>query len=274
MNDLDRARFGQNRESWGHEYTRDKTHADLSLSATQRMRRGHDWVGVDKEAVVHDPDTGLTRVTVTHWKDARIDHDTTRAATLRDNAHALSDQWSASKKECLALEDARGEVYGELCSEKYLNSDLQTRCIHVEQQTRDERKRTKRAENQRTGLAKLRKEEQERTQEMREYADYLERHRAEKLRLRETTLGCCGTCCTACCWEDKLRCCFFWRFTWAYWVGPCKCQGDTCCEKDWVLGTLSVRSVLDGWEKRQQAKKEAFLEKLRAQRELLEGRGS
>ena len=59
-------------------------------------------------------------------------------------------------------------------------------------------------------------------------------------------------------------------------MGPCKCmcRGETCCQKNWVLGTLGVQSVLDGSEKRQQAKKEAFLEKLRAQRAVLQGRGN
>jgi len=256
--DYDRARFGQQREVWGSENTRSMTSADMSLTYVQRLRVGHDWVGVDKESVVHEGDGSTTRVTLTHWKDHRLDTDAQRAVSLRNETQELSHRWEKSKGQVMEIERAKGTVYDELCNEKYNNSDLQSECIRLEEAIKTERVRTKRIEDYYKKVTKEVDEEKQRTKEMSQRGDFLKHKRGELLKERGS-LKCCARCCTACCWEDT-DCTKFWMLTFPVLVGcslPCKCcricscccDAEICCQKERILNTLDVDKAMNEWEK-------------------------
>ena len=210
--DYDRARFGEQREVWGSENTLPHTSADMSATYTQRLRNGHNWIGVDKESVVHENDGMSTRVTLTHWKDHRISSDAQRAVKFRNESQQLSHQWVETKKDVMTIEHNKAEVYDALCTEKYDNSDLQSECIRLEALTREERVTAKKIEDYTKKIAKQINVEAEITKEMKQRADFLEQVRQDRIKDRES-LQCCGKCCTAMCWLDKKNGCKFGFFS-------------------------------------------------------------
>ena len=265
--ELDRARFGPQRETFGHEATlpTGSRHV-LAKSAQQRLRAGHTWVGLDKEPVVHDPDGVTSRVTLTHWKDLRLDTDAARTKQLRDEAHKLTDQWIEAKSDVRKLEDDKGVVYDELCTTKYHNTDLLAQCVDMERKIREERARKKKIEVFITGLAKEVEAERAVTEEVREKADFISAQREELLRQRNN-LGCCAECCTACCWEENSWTSFFIHTVPLCFGGgkDCKCQGEKCCQKERLVRTLDIDIVYQRWEKALARKKRIIFEQLAQQ---------
>jgi hypothetical protein len=264
--ELDRARIGPQRETFGHEATLPKgSRAVLRKSAQQRLRAGHSWVGLDKEAVVHDDDGVTSRVTLTHWKDQQLDTSAARAERLRDEAHALTDQWLEAKSEVRKLEDDKGVVYDELCVSKYRNTDLLAQCLEMEQKIRDERVRKKKIEVYITGLAKEIEAERAVTDEVREKADFLLKAREKLLRERDD-LGCCAECCTACCWEENgwTKFCVV-TVPLIFGSQHCKCQGEKCCQKGRLVKSLDIDVVYHAWEKALARKNQAIFEQLAQQ---------
>lgn len=255
--DYDRARFGQQREVWGSENTHSMTQANMNSTYVQRLRAGHDWVGVDKESIVHENEGMSSRVTLTHWKDHRIEFDAQRAKTLSSEAHTLSQQWEEEKKNVHVIEKDKGKVYDLLCTEKYDNSDLQSECIRLEECIQKEKTKTKSTANQTKKIMKLVEEEKEVTLRTKQRANYLEKERIQRLKER-ATLKCCGTCCTSCCWV-KNSCTAFWQFTFPVVIGmtlPCRCSRvwwccapEICCEKQKIITTLDPATSFRNWSK-------------------------
>jgi hypothetical protein len=255
--DYDRARFGQQREVWGSENTRSITTANMDLSYIQRLRAGHDWVGVDKESIVHENEGMSSRVTLTHWKDHRIEMNAQRASKLASESQKLSQQWEEEKEEVKIYEKSKGIIYDDLCNEKYSNSDLQSECIRLEEAFKKERLHTKRLESAVIKIKKQLEEETVITLRTKQRADYLE---SEIIRRQEErdSLQCCAKCCTACCWEDNE----FTRFcilSCGMLVGvdpPCRCSHiwfcctpEVCCQKAKILATLDPATSFRGWSK-------------------------
>ena len=171
--ELDRARFGGQRETWGHEITIEKgTTETLAKSSHKRLRDGHDWVGLDRESVIHDDDGVTSRVTLTHWKDQQIETDADRVRRLHKQTHELSSQWEEAKDQVRKLEDDKAVLYDELCLTKYQNSDLLGQCIHMEKEIREERERRKKIDVFCIGVAKEIEVEKSATEDMKEQADF------------------------------------------------------------------------------------------------------
>ena len=269
--DYDRARFGEQRDVWGSENTKPRTSADMSATYVQRLRNGHDWVGVDKESIVHENDGMTTRVTLTHWKDHRISSDAERAVNLRDESQVLSHKWVETKTEVMTIEHNKAEVYDALCVEKYSNSDLQSECIRLEAVTREERARGIKIEDFTKKVAAEVQVEGQLTKEMRQRADFLEKTRMERFKDRES-LKCCARCCTACCWLDRSNgCTAFFIYTCPLLMGlslPCRCGSlwccgpDVCCQKERVLRSLDPDTAIQEWDKQLKRIKREEMERM------------
>jgi hypothetical protein len=256
--DYDRARFGQQREVWGSENTRSMTSANMNLSYVQRLRQGHDWVGVDKESIVHENEGMTSRVTLTHWKDHRIEVDAQRAQRLSIESQSLSQQWEEEKKNVKDVEHDKGEMYDALCTEKYSTSELTEGCIRLEEAIKKERIYTKKVERSVKSMQKQLDEEAEVTLRTKQRAEYLHKERQQRLAERDS-LKCCATCCTACCWVENSFTMFFRSNSCGMLVGlsaPCRCgrewfccTPEPCCQKDKVLQSLDPASSFRQWNK-------------------------
>lgn len=263
--ELDRARFGSQRETWGHEITIEKgTMETMTKSSHKRLRDGHDWVGLDRESIIHDDDGVTSRVTLTHWKNHQIETDAERVRRLHEETHKLSSQWEETKEKVRKLEDEKGVVYDELCTRKYQNSDKLAQCIHMEKEIRLERDRKKKINAYCTGLAKEIAMEKTVTEDMRDQAEFLVAARRELIQQRDD-IPCCTECCTACCWYENRWTDFFVKTVpLCFGDQNCKCRGERCCNKSRFLKTLDVQLVYNRLDKHMRRKRQAIYEALKA----------